>query len=144
MEYRRFEDTIIIRMDPGEEILSTLNDVALREDIRLAEVSALGAINEFTVGLYDRGEHRYHSNSFAFDAEIVSLTGTITYANELPYLHLHMSAADKDGRVFGGHLNRAVVSCTCEMAVRLIPGEVGRIQNPETGLNIFQFPGEDA
>ena len=77
-------------MDPGEEILSTLNDVALREDIRLAEVSALGAINEFTVGLYDRGERRYHSNSFAFDAEIVSLTGTITYANELPYLHLHM------------------------------------------------------
>ena len=62
----------------------------------------------------------------------------------MPVMMPVMSAADKDGRVFGGHLNRAVVSCTCEMTVRLIPGEVGRIQNPETGLNIFQFPGEDA
>lgn len=31
MEYRRFENTIVLRMDRGEEVLETLKEVALKE-----------------------------------------------------------------------------------------------------------------
>lgn len=49
--------------------------------------------------------------------EIVSLTGTINTMDEEFYCHLHMSAGDDKGHVFGGHLNRALVSATCEMII---------------------------
>ena len=101
MEYRRFADTWVVRMDRGEEIVGQLQALASREQIRLAEVSALGAVGEFTVGVYHPSERQYASNTFTGDFEIVSLTGTVTEMDGRAYLHLHMSAGDGQGR--GGH-----------------------------------------
>ena len=139
MEYRRFQDTLIVRIDRGEEIVEKLLEVAGKEDIRLASIEALGAVDDFTVGVYNTGEKQYHANRFEGPFEIVSLTGTITTMDGKPYLHLHMSAGDGSGAVFGGHLNRAVVSATCEMVVREAHGTVERAQDPDTGLNLFRF-----
>ena len=69
----------------------------------------------------------------------MSLTGTIDTMDGSFYTHLHMSAGDEQGRVFGGHLNRAVVSATCEMIVREIPGAVDRAFSQEIGLNLLKF-----
>ena len=47
MDYRRFGDTIIARMDKGEEIVEQVRCIALKENIKLASVEALGALSEF-------------------------------------------------------------------------------------------------
>ena len=54
MDYRRFGNKIIARIDKGEEILEKIKEISLKEDIRLAEVTALGAINDFTAGCLKR------------------------------------------------------------------------------------------
>ena len=115
MDYRRFGNKIIARIDRGEEILEKVKEIALKENIKLAGISALGATNDFTVGVYNVDEKKYYANEFKGSYEIVSLTGTINTMNGEFYTHIHMSAGNDKGEVFGGHLNRAVVSATCEM-----------------------------
>ncbi len=139
MEYRRFNNTIIARIDKGEEILEKIKEISLKENIKLASVSALGATNDFTVGVYKIDEKKYYSNDFQGNYEIVSLTGTINTMNNEFYTHIHMSAGNENGEVFGGHLNKAIVSATCEMVITIIDGRVDRILDKDIGLNLFKF-----
>lgn len=139
MEYKRFNKTIVVRIDRGEEILDKIKELSLKENIKLASVSALGATNDFTVGVYKVDEKKYYSNEFKGNFEIVSLTGTINTMNGEFYTHIHMSAGNEKGEVFGGHLNRAMVSATCEMIINIIDGEVDRYHDEEIGLNLFKF-----
>ena len=120
MDYRRFGNKIIARIDRGEEILEKVKEIALKENIKLASINALGAINSFTSGVYNVDEKKYYSNEFKGSFEIVSLTGTINTMNGDFYTHMHMSAGNDKGEVFGGHLNRAIVSATCEMVIDII------------------------
>lgn len=55
------------------------------------------------------------------------------------YSHIHMSAGNEKGEVFGGHLNRAVVGATCEMIITVIDGCVDRVKDESLGLNVFKF-----
>ena len=139
MDYRRFNNIIVARIDKGEEILEKAKEIALKENIKLANLNALGATNDFTVGVLNVENKQYVSNNFHGNYEIVSLTGTINTKDGEFYTHLHMSAGNDKGEVFGGHLNRAVVSVTCEMVINIIDGTVDRYFDEETGLNLFRF-----
>ena len=139
MEYRKFGDTYIVRMDPGEEILTQLKAFAEQEGVKLASVTALGAVKDFTVGVFDANAKVYRSNRFQGVYEIVSLVGTINTMNDAFYCHLHMCAADQEGHAFGGHLSEAVISATCELVVTCLPGRTDRVFSDEVGLNLISF-----
>ena len=64
MEYKKFDNIIIARIDKGEEILEQLKAIAINENIKLASINAIGAVNDFTVGVYKTDEKKYFSNSF--------------------------------------------------------------------------------
>ena len=139
MEYQKFNRTIIARLDRGEEILEQLRILSAKEGIRLASVSGLGATDDFTVGVFLTESKEYKANTFHGAHEIVSLTGTINTMNGEHYSHLHMSAGNESGQVVGGHLNRAVISATCELVIQTLEGEIDREFNPEIGLNLYRF-----
>ena len=139
MEYKRFDNTYIVRIDKDEEILEQVEILAKTEGIKLASVSALGAIKEFTVGVFKTDTKEYVANNFNGCYEIVSRTGTINTMKGEFYTHLHLCAGNEKGEAFGGHLNRAVISATCEMVITVIDGVVDREFDEEIGLNLFRF-----
>lgn len=139
MQYKKFKGSFFVRLERGEEILSSLAALAEKEDIALGCVSGLGAVDRFTAGVFFPQEKVYRKNDFHGNFEITSLTGTITRMDGKPYLHLHMSAGNEYGKVMGGHLNEAHVSATCEIVVRVVDGSVGRAFSDEIGLNLFEF-----
>ena len=139
MEYQTFEHTLIVRLDRGEEIVDCLLDLARREHITLASVNGLGAVNQVTAGVFSPVTKQYRSHEFQGDFEIICLHGTLTTQDGRPYGHFHISIGDDEGRVWGGHLNRAVISATCELVVTVLDGRVERKPDPETGLNLMAF-----
>lgn len=139
MEYRVFSDKIVARIDKGEEICEQLKVICLKEGVTLANISAIGAVGEFTVGVFSPESKTYKANTFSGDYEIVSLLGNVTEKDGKYYSHLHMSAGDSEGRVFGGHLNSAVVSATCEMLIEVMEGRIDRKFSDEIGLNLLEF-----
>ena len=140
MDYKRFDNVIFARFDRGEEILDCLKKVATKENIKLAHINALGATDEVIAGAYNPITKVYHSNTFTGDYEIVSLHGTITTKDGEYYPHLHISIADEQGRAFGGHLNKCVISATCELVITVFDGcRVDRSLDSNVGLNVFKF-----
>lgn len=139
MEYRKFGNNVIARLDKGEEVITKIIEIAEKENIKLGNVSAIGAVNEFEIGLFDITEKKYYPNSYKGDFEIVSLIGNISVMNGKTYIHAHMSAGDKKNVTYGGHLNKAVVSATCEINIAIIEGLVDREFSEEIGLNLFKF-----
>ena len=139
MDYKRFNNAIVLRIDRGEEIHEQLKAVCLKENVKLASVSGLGAINDLTSGVWDVERKEYFSNHFTGVYEVANLVGTITTMNGEYYAHIHISAGDSQGHMVGGHLNRAVVSATSEIVLHLIDGTVEREFDPGVGLNLLKF-----
>ena len=140
MEYRRFGNKIVARMDKGEEICAKLLELAEAEDIRLASVSGIGASNDVTLGVFNSKKFVYESTRYTGDMEIVSCMGNVTQKDGEVYLHLHMAVANATkGVVYAGHLNDAKISLTGEFILRIIDGRVEREYSPEVGLNLFRF-----
>lgn len=141
MEYRRFGDKIVVRIDKGEEICEKVLELAEKENIRLASVTGLGASDDITLGVFDTHAKVYnktHINDTAY--ELGSVVGNLSRQDGKPYLHLHaVVGSPVTGKCHAGHLTSAVVSATCELVIDVIDGEVGRKFSDEIGLNLFEF-----
>ena len=141
MEYRRFGDKIVVRIDKGEELCETLLDIAGRENIRLAGVYGIGSTDDVTLGAFDADSKTYvkvRYNSTAY--ELASVTGNLSRMDGRPYLHLHaVIGIPGNNECQAGHLNAAVIRATCEMNIDVIEGEVGRKYSDEVGLNLYEF-----
>ncbi|MCI5592038.1 MAG: DNA-binding protein [Ruminococcus sp.] len=139
MEYKCFGADIAVRLDKGDELVEKLKEIAVKEDIPFASVSGIGAVGSAVTGYFDTAERRFKSSELTGDLEIVSLCGIINKMNGEAYLHLHMSIADESGKVYGGHLSKAVISGTGEIVLHCIDAETDRCFDEETGLNIIKF-----
>lgn len=139
MEYRKLGDTIVLCLVRGEDVLASIRAVCNTERVRLAEISALGAADYAEVGVYHLAEKRFLPRTLEGEMEICALTGSVTRRGTELYLHLHGSLADADGNVYGGHVNEIRVSATAEIFIRLLPGEVNRRLEEESGIFLMDF-----
>ena len=140
MEYCRLGDTYAVRMDKGEEIVTSLLALQEKEQLAFASVQGLGATDSFTVGVFHAAEKKFYGTEYSGDHEIVSLVGSLDRKDGRCYAHLHMSAAESGtNQVVGGHLIRAVISGTAELIVRVLPGTAERRFDEESGLNLWHF-----
>ena len=134
MEYKRQGNTVIVRVDKGEDIIKELLGLSEKENILFASV------NDIELGIFDTSEKRYHSKRFTGDFEITSLVGTLSRKDKKPYIHVHMSVGNVITNEFvGGHLNKAIVGATAEIVLNVVDVVVEREFVEEIGLNLFKF-----
>ena len=130
MEYKNIDSQhILVRLDPNDEIVTSLMQVAKEENIGLAMVQGLGAVKKVVMGVYNVPEQHYKANTLEGAFEMLSLT----------YSHFHIAVGDEQGAAHGGHLNEAIISATAEIVITKLAGSVDRRKSEETGLNIWKF-----
>ena len=139
MEYKRFDNTILVRLDKNDEIIDSLLKIASNEHITIASVSGIGAVDDLTIGVFDLEESKYKQFTYNGNHEINSLIGNLTTKDNKPYLHLHMTATGLDGKVVGGHLINARISLTAEIFIHLVPGNINRKFDETLSINRIEF-----
>ncbi len=140
MEYKKSGNSIVARLDMGDEVLSVLLSISAKENIRLAKVSGIGAVSKATIGVFNTGTREYYSRTYAGCYEIASLMGNITAKDGNPYFHVHITIGNTETEeCHSGHLNEAVISATGEIIIELMEGGIGREYSPSVGLNVMKF-----
>ena len=78
MDYRKFKNQYVIRLDRGEEIVVSLKEIADKENIKLAYLTGIGAVGKVTAGVFDTKEKVFKGHTWEGDLEVVSIGGNIT------------------------------------------------------------------
>ncbi|MDO4267135.1 MAG: DNA-binding protein [Eubacteriales bacterium] len=139
MEYRKFDNHYVLRVDPGEEVLTQIEALCRKEQIKAGSAVGLGAVDKVVIGLFDTVNKIYKKHELSGPMEITSLVGNISTKEGETYLHFHINVCDEEMNVHGGHLNAAYVSATAEITVTAIDGTVEREMSKEVGLNLYRF-----
>ncbi len=139
MQYKQFNNKVIVRIDKGEELVESLKTLCKTLDIKLASIQGIGATDKVTIGLMNTKTQKYQSKEFTGDHEIAPLIGNITRMNGEVYLHLHVIICNVEHKALGGHLSQAIISATFEGIIDIIDGQVNREHNPEVGLNLLKL-----
>ncbi len=135
MDYKRFSNKVIVRIDKGEEVVDSLKIICKNLDIKLGSIIGIGSTDKVTIGLLNTKTKKYQSKEFIGDHEITLLVGNTTMMNEEVYLHLHITICNIEHKAIGGHLTSAIISATFEGIIDVIEGQITREHNDDVGLN---------
>ena len=139
MDYRRYGNTYMVRIDLGEEIVESLKKLCGDEQILLGRVEAIGAADHAVIGVYDLAKKEYYPETIDEFMEIASLNGSITAMDGKSYIHLHATLADQRHGIHGGHVLEMRVGATCEMFITVLDGKVNRQKDEGLGINLWSF-----
>ena len=144
MDYRRYGETVYIRMDREDEIVGGILDICKKENIKSAIYSGIGGCSEAHIQTFIPEKGEFETRIIKGMLELVSLNGDIvTDADENYYHHTHAVFAYKENeehRVAAGHIKSVTVLYTAEIELRpVIGGEIKRKYNEETGTGFWNF-----
>lgn len=127
------------RLETGDDLLNKLTEICVEENITHGQISAIGALARATVGFYDGVTREYNIVDYPDHCELVSLQGNISLKEERPFVHAHISIADRKGAMLGGHLFEGCTVFACEWIIReLTPDKpLERTYHQLTGLSLW-------
>ena len=133
------EDKYFIRLEKGEEILTSLYKIIKKENINAGWINGIGAVEEVEIVSYDLTIKKYLNIKLDGVYEVTSLMGNIAYKDGEPFLHLHVILSDYNGVCYGGHLNKAKINATGEFFINSYDKKVTREYDSDIGLHLLRF-----
>jgi predicted DNA-binding protein with PD1-like motif len=141
MRYQELDQRYVLRLEPGEEVVSTLTEFVNDRDVRGGYFIAFGAFERTTLLYFNLKTKEYEPNDVGRQVEVVSLMGNVArLSNGEPKLHIHGAVADDEAKTYSGHLKEGIVRPTLEVFLTLFDGEIRRSKDPSTGLDLLDLP----
>lgn len=120
MNYKRFDDRLIVTLDKGEEVMASLVELCEKEGINAAMLNGIGYTDEMKVRVFDNTKDEFVFKTFSEPREITTLTGNIMLTDNGIYPHVHITAADLNMNVAGGHLISCKIAATAEIIIDVL------------------------
>ncbi|MCH8315295.1 MAG: DNA-binding protein, partial [Planctomycetes bacterium] len=139
------KDFYILRLDPGEELRQEVEKFCKEQGINAAWVNALGSCKELELAYYNLEKKEYETKTFSERLEIVTAVGNIALKDgesldktqDLPFIHIHGTFSNSSMSVIGGHINRCIISATCEVSLWKSERAIRRKYDEFTGLHLM-------
>ena len=121
MDYTKSGSDLFVRLDPGEDIHETLQNLADEVGFDAAAItSGIGRTRNNKYG-YMNEEGVYQRRDLEDPSELVSLSGNIARTEESSaFTHIHCSWSDDDNNVHAGHMFQSVVHVVAEIHIRIM------------------------
>ncbi len=117
MEYKIENQVLIAKLDDGDDLFQAIEVMMNEIDYGSAVVvSAIGMLNDFKLGFYDKETGEYEWEEYDEPKELLSIKGSVT---EDGSKHLHAEIAGRDHDVSGGHLDGGKVFNVTELTLLL-------------------------
>jgi len=138
MECMKSGNVLVVRFDDGEELVSAFRKLCASERITGGVVTGIGAVRNADISVFNPETKKYTDMTVKENCEIVSLSGFASVLDNASWPHLHIALARSDFTVVGGHLKKATVSPTCEMAITVV-GRLERKKDAKSGLALLKL-----
>ena len=140
MTFGKIDDTrYLLRLERGEEIISTIETFCQRKLIVNAGISGIGSVDDPTLAHYRVDTKKYSEKQLIGIFEVTSLLGSIALYEKKPLLHLHITLGDENMYAFAGHLVKGIVSATMEVIITVFPSTFEKKYSEEIGLKLYEF-----
>src|SRR5215471_874443 len=131
--------TFAIIFDKGDEGRASLLEFANTNRFADAQLTAIGAFSEVTLGFFDRRLKSYKEIPVKEQVEVLSFSGNIVQQDGKPKLHAHVVIGKADGTAHGGHFLGGKVWPTLEMVLSELPVHLKRAPDRESGLALINL-----
>jgi predicted DNA-binding protein with PD1-like motif len=134
------DDRFLIRLEAGEEAMTSLRSWAAEQKVGFAVVWAIGAMRRATLGYFDTSATVYQQIHVEEQVEVLNITGNVALGEDgTPIVHAHAVLGRSDGSTVGGHLIEGHVFPMLEVVVRVFPEPLHRRADPSTGLTLWDL-----
>jgi uncharacterized protein len=123
----------------GDDALSGLVDFAVRNNVRDAHFTGIGATSSATLGWLDLSRKGYHPILINEQSEVLSMIGDIAEVKGKPSVHTHIVVGDHNGQTKGGHVWKLIVNPTLEVFVTVHPVPLQKKFDSESGMNMIDL-----
>ena len=128
---------LVLVLQKGDHLVGSLVSFCGKKNISSAWISGIGALSKATLALYNLENKSYSKKEIPGPLEIASLSGNVGLLNNKLVSHLHIVVSGLELQAFGGHLDEAIVSATCEIYIQILPVQIKRSHHTEIGLNLI-------
>lgn len=139
MELRNTEYGYFLKLHKDEKLNTTLAQFMIEQKIEGGFFHGLGALKNSELGFYHLHKKEYQRETFHDEAELLNLTGNLSWFEGKPIVHSHVTLGDTEFKAFGGHLFEADVAVTVEIMVTTFKEKIERKYAPDIGLNLISF-----
>jgi len=139
MRIKKFNRYYVIRLEKGEEIISSMRQAYKHKRLKGAFFFGIGVGKDLVLGYFDAHKKAYIKKMFEGEYELTGLSGDISQLNREIIVHCHVTITNNNFNAFGGHLFQGTVPATCEIVMLPFTKSLKRKKDTVTGLKLIDL-----